>query len=140
VCVCVCVFVRACVCVCVLVHWCVSVSMYTYIHTHIYVQRETARQSERERCIHTHTCIYIYSSAIPVSSPLRIVGCNNGRGGGNFSKVKRSVGKCVGTRKRLFSGFSWNPPPWLHPSVYGVATISRLLKIIGLFRRISSLL
>jgi len=31
--------------------------------------------------------------------------CNNGGGGGNFSKVKRLVRKCKGTRKRLFSRF-----------------------------------
>jgi len=33
------------------------------------------------------------------------LGCNNGVGGGNFSKVKRLVRKCIGTRKLLFSGF-----------------------------------
>ena len=38
---------------------------------------------------------------------LSLVGCNNGGGGGNFSKVKRLVAKWVafGTRKRLFSSF-----------------------------------
>jgi len=38
---------------------------------------------------------------------LSIVGCNNGGGGGNFSKVKRLVAKWVafGIRKRLFSSF-----------------------------------
>ena len=33
-----------------------------------------------------------------------------------------------------------SPPHWLHRTWYGVATISRLIKIIGLFCRISSLL
>jgi len=33
------------------------------------------------------------------------VGCNNGGGGGNFSKVKRLVAKCIGTQKRVFSFF-----------------------------------
>ena len=33
-----------------------------------------------------------------------MVGCNNGGGGGNFSKVKRLVWKCIWTRKQLFSG------------------------------------
>jgi len=32
-------------------------------------------------------------------------GCNNGGGGGNFSKVKRFVAKWIGTQKQLFSGF-----------------------------------
>jgi len=35
----------------------------------------------------------------------RVLGCNNGSGGGNFSKVKRLVSEWIGTRKRLFSGF-----------------------------------
>ena len=34
-----------------------------------------------------------------------MLGCNNGGGGGFFSKVKRLVAKWIGTRKRLFSGF-----------------------------------
>ena len=34
-----------------------------------------------------------------------MVGCNNGGGGGNFSKIKRLVAKWIRTRKRLFSGF-----------------------------------
>jgi len=33
------------------------------------------------------------------------LGCNNGGGGGNFSKVKQIVAKWEGTRKRLFSSF-----------------------------------
>jgi len=33
------------------------------------------------------------------------LGCNNGGGGGNFSKVKRSVAKWIGTQNRLFSSF-----------------------------------
>jgi len=37
---------------------------------------------------------------------LVMLGCNNGGGGGNFSKVKRLVRKGVGTPKRSFSGFS----------------------------------
>jgi len=36
---------------------------------------------------------------------LQHAGCNNGGGGGIFSKVKWLVAKWVGTRKRLFSGF-----------------------------------
>jgi len=35
----------------------------------------------------------------------RYVGCNNGGGGGNFSKVEQLVAKWIGPRKRLFSGF-----------------------------------
>ena len=35
-----------------------------------------------------------------------LIGCNNGGGGGNFSKVKRLIGKCIRRLKRLFSGFS----------------------------------
>jgi len=34
-----------------------------------------------------------------------ILGCNNGGGGGIFPNVKRSVWKCIGTRKRSLSGF-----------------------------------
>jgi hypothetical protein len=34
-----------------------------------------------------------------------VLGCNNGGGGGNLSKVKRLVAKWIGTRKRLFSVF-----------------------------------
>ena len=34
-----------------------------------------------------------------------MLGCNNGGGGGFFSKVKRLIAKWMGTRKRLFSGF-----------------------------------
>ena len=34
-----------------------------------------------------------------------ILGCNNGGGGGNFSKVKLLVAKWIGARKRLFSDF-----------------------------------
>ena len=34
------------------------------------------------------------------------VGCNNGGGGGKFSKVKRLVRKRIETRKRLFFGVS----------------------------------
>ena len=30
-----------------------------------------------------------------------VLGCNNGGGGGNFSKVKQLVAKCIGTQKRL---------------------------------------
>ena len=33
------------------------------------------------------------------------LGCNNGGGGGYFSKVKTLVQKCKATRKYLFSGF-----------------------------------
>ena len=41
------------------------------------------------------------------SSNLKLIlGCNNGSGGGNFSKVMRLVLECMGTQKRLFSGFS----------------------------------
>ena len=32
-----------------------------------------------------------------------MLGCNNGGGGGNFSKVKRLVANWIGTRKRLLS-------------------------------------
>ena len=35
-----------------------------------------------------------------------MLGCNNGGGGGKFSKVKRSFAKCVGTRKWSFSGLA----------------------------------
>ena len=35
-----------------------------------------------------------------------MLGCNNGGGGGKFSKVKRLVRKRTGTRKRLFFGVS----------------------------------
>jgi len=38
---------------------------------------------------------------------LVMLGCNSGWGGENFSKVKRLVRKGVGTRKKLFSEFSW---------------------------------
>jgi len=34
-----------------------------------------------------------------------LIGCHYGGGGGEFSKVKRLVRKCLGTQKRLFSGF-----------------------------------
>ena len=34
------------------------------------------------------------------------LGCNNGGGGGIFSKLKRLVRMCMGTRKQLFSRFS----------------------------------
>jgi len=37
--------------------------------------------------------------------PHELGGCNNGGGGGIFSKVKRSVAKWIGTQKRLFPGF-----------------------------------
>ena len=33
---------------------------------------------------------------------MSILGCNNGGGGGNFSKIKRLVLKCIGTKKQLF--------------------------------------
>ena len=36
---------------------------------------------------------------------LHILECNDGGGGGNFSKVKQLVAKWIGTRKRLFSRF-----------------------------------
>jgi len=36
---------------------------------------------------------------------LALLGRNNGGGDDFFSKVKRLVQKCIGTRKRLFSGF-----------------------------------
>jgi len=34
----------------------------------------------------------------------QMFGCNNGGGGGNFSKVKRFVQKPIGTQKLLFFG------------------------------------
>jgi len=37
--------------------------------------------------------------------PMQFLGCDNGGGGGNFSKGKRLVAKWIGTRKWLFSGF-----------------------------------
>ena len=39
------------------------------------------------------------------ASSMYTLGCNNGGGGGNFSKVKRSVAKWIETRKRLISVF-----------------------------------
>jgi len=36
---------------------------------------------------------------------IQLLGCDNGGGGANFSKVKRLAAKWIGTRKRLFSGF-----------------------------------
>jgi len=43
-----------------------------------------------------------------------LVGCNNGGGGGNFSKVKRLVRKCKVTLKPFFSClcFFLAPPVW----------------------------
>ena len=43
-------------------------------------------------------------SAANLSFPRLMLGCNNGGGGGNFSKVKQSVAKWIRTRKRSFSG------------------------------------
>jgi len=39
-----------------------------------------------------------------IVSFIGLLGCHNGGGGGNFSKVKRFVAKWIGTQKRLFSG------------------------------------
>jgi len=48
----------------------------------------------------------------------RLIGCNNGGGGGKFSRVKRLVRKCIRRLKRLFSGFScfWNKQSYSPPS------------------------
>jgi len=46
------------------------------------------------------------SGSIKETGVMYLLGCNNGGGGGNVSKVKRLVVKWVGTRRRLFSGFS----------------------------------
>ena len=40
-----------------------------------------------------------------------ILGCNNAARGGSFSKVKRLVGKWIGTRKRLFRRKNATCPP-----------------------------
>ena len=69
-----------------------------------------------------------------------VLGCNNGVGGGNFSKVKRLVQKWIGTRKRLFSRFSsFLPRVWdfrtqeLFPRTYFThkTTYSYLSLLIG---------
>jgi len=57
---------------------------------------------------HKFVCCYKprkFVLRLPTWARSKTPGCNNGGGGGNFSRVKRLVATCVGTRKRLFSGF-----------------------------------
>jgi len=57
-------------------------------------------------CMHARTHTHTYMLNTDSSDETGMLGCNNGGGGGNFSKVKRLVAKWIGTRKRLLSGFS----------------------------------
>jgi len=56
----------------------------------------------------THILIYIHTRPIIENATIfrvdlnKVVGCNNGGGGGNFLKVKWLVLKCIETQKRLF--------------------------------------
>jgi len=45
------------------------------------------------------------STAAEVDKIAQVLGCNNGGGGGNFSKIKRLITKRPGTRKRLILQF-----------------------------------
>jgi len=77
--------------------------MYTYTHvytwfilyTYTYFSHYCLRFSLRVRAC--HVCI-------------RVLGCNNGGGGWNFPDLKRLFLKWIGTRKRLFSEFSFFSP------------------------------
>jgi len=51
----------------------------------------------------TLQCTATYCSTM--QHPAALLWCNNGGRGGIFSKVKRLVWKCIGTRKWIFSGF-----------------------------------
>ena len=53
-----------------------------------------------------------------------MIGCDNGGGGGIFSKVKRLVLKSIGTQKRLFSKF--RQPVWaIRNAVRNAVTFSQ---------------
>jgi len=52
-----------------------------------------------------HKFRYEKPSGATRSPQLVRLGCNNGGGGGNFSKVKQLFAKCIGTQKRLQFGF-----------------------------------
>jgi len=103
VCWCVCVCVCACVCVRVCVRVCVCVRVYVFWHD----WQRSSRPLEPEKAVSKTTDsnnaknpAKITGSSKLVTQP--ILGCNNGCGGGNFSKVKQVVCKSVGTWKRLF--------------------------------------
>ena len=71
--------------------------MYVYVYVYIYIYIYTFLRT---------ISFPKQSGSIKETGVMYLLGCNNGGGGGNVSKVKRLVVKWVGTRKRLFSGFS----------------------------------
>ena len=69
-------------------------------------------------------CMLLYLSIIIcLVTHVHMLRCNNGGGGGNFSKVKRLFAKCIEIQQRLFRGNSssqwdvWNADTF-HPGIF----------------------
>jgi len=58
---------------------------------------ETALETARKAVTVLYKCVQQRS--------LKLLGCNNGGGGANFSKVKRLAAKWIGTQKQLLFDF-----------------------------------
>jgi len=118
---CVCVYVRMCaracvrVCVCVRERVCVRVCV--CVCTYIRIHKHTHTRARAHIHTHTHT--------------------RNALVGGHRDKRPININKRSMVNHKSTSNQSSKP---CTVAQYGVATISRLLKIIGLFCRISSLL
>jgi len=104
VCVCVCACVRVCMCVCM--RMCPYTSMYEYIHVKIWMCVCV--------CVCVRACVFVFvcnlcvctfAGTWNVSTYCFVLGC------------RWMYGKCI----------------WFNSTAYGVATISRFLKMIGLF-------
>jgi len=94
-------------------HACVCVYVCTSVCSCVDLRQKKECGSERRGCgveyvfMHIFVCMCVginlqRTRSVGVDEK---VGCNNGGGGRNFSKVKRLVAKSIGTQKRLFCGF-----------------------------------
>ena len=78
---------------------------YVYINTQTHIRIHMAGTREIHTNAHTHAHTLRWCERNVMSTEAYVSGSNNGGGGGFFPKVKRLVRKCIGARKRLFSGF-----------------------------------
>jgi len=126
-----CVYIYICMCVCIYIH----MNIHTHMHIHIYI------------CMHMNINIYVYTYILSPHQKLP--------GSGGSTPIRTINLICIMNSKlNSIFGFRRDWSSFWHAHLnrdlaetagsshvhYGVATISRLLKIIGLFCRIVSFL
>jgi len=128
------IYMYTCICLCIYIYINIHTYIYMFAYTYIYILTRIYT--------YIYAYIYIHIYTYTISQLSRIARSVHKRAPQKQSFCKRALQQYGSFTKEIKVWkieFVWKNPKQIR-SWYGVATISRLLKITGLFCRISSLL